>query len=199
MKLLALNGKQDTGLVKHGDIMSEVDKFFNEQGVSIMDTKAQEVQGYSSNEVIDLLKKSLNIHWQQATALTAQAVHLERWGYKKLASVIKEDAEQEHEHAAVNIQRLEFFDTDYQPLTVVQQTWTRHDMVAMIRYNLNSVREAANVERALITSARSVGDEITANMTIPLLQGSEDGIKLYESYLKLIEQMGIDNFLTLQV
>lgn len=179
--------------------MSEVDKFFNEQGVSIMDTKAQEVQGYSSNEVIDLLKKSLNIHWQQATALTAQAVHLERWGYKKLASVIKEDAEQEHEHAAVNIQRLEFFDTDYQPLTVVQQTWTRHDMVAMIRYNLNSVREAANVERALITSARSVGDEITANMTIPLLQGSEDGIKLYESYLKLIEQMGIDNFLTLQV
>jgi len=199
VKLLALNGKQDTGLVKHGDIMSEVDKFFNEQGVSIMDTKAQEVQGYSSNEVIDLLKKSLNIHWQQATALTAQAVHLERWGYKKLASVIKEDAEQEHEHAAVNIQRLEFFDTDYQPLTVVQQTWTRHDMVAMIRYNLNSVREAANVERALITSARSVGDEITANMTIPLLQGSEDGIKLYESYLKLIEQMGIDNFLTLQV
>jgi len=34
---------------------------------------------------------------------------------------------------------------------------------------------------------------------IPLLQGSENGIELYESYLKLIDQMGIDNFLTLQV
>ena len=72
-------------------------------------------------------------------------------------------------------------------------------MVAMIKYNLDSVREAAAAERATITAARSVGDEMTASIMIPLLQGSEDGIKLYESYLKLIEQMGIDNFLTLQV
>ena len=162
-------------------------------------SKAQSVEGYSSQQVIDLLKASLNIHWQQTTALTAQAVHLERWGYKKLAAVIKEDAEQEHQHAAANIERLEFFDVDYQPLTVNPPSWTRHDMVAMINYNLNSVREAAAAERATITAARAVGDEMTANMMIPLLQGSEDGIKLYESYLKLIEQMGIDNFLTLQV
>lgn len=161
--------------------------------------EAQEVEGYSNNTVIELLKTSLNIHWQQCTALTAQAIHLERWGYKKLAAIIKADAEQEHEHAAENIKRLEFFDIDYQPLVVNQPTWTRHDMVALIQYNLNSVREAAAAERATITAARSVGDEMTANIMIPLLQGSEDGIRLYESYLKLIEQMGIDNFLTLQV
>ena len=52
--------------------------------------QAQQVSGYSSEEVINsiwaislLLKASLNIHWQQTTELTAQAVHLERWGYKK--------------------------------------------------------------------------------------------------------------------
>ena len=72
-------------------------------------------------------------------------------------------------------------------------------MVAMIKYNLDSVREASAAERATIVAARAVGDEMTANMMIPLLAGSEDGIQLYESYLKLIEQMGIDNFLTLQV
>lgn len=162
------------------------------------ETVAQEVQGYSSEQVIDLLKQSLNIHWQQTTSLTAQAIHLERWGYKKLAAVIKADAEEEHEHSAINLQRLEFFDADYQPLTVSPQSWARHDMVAMIQYNLNSVREAAAVEKATITAARAVGDELTANIMIPLLQGSENGIRLYESYLKLIEQMGIDNFLTLQ-
>lgn len=164
-----------------------------------MNTKAQTVDGYSSNTVIELLKKSLNIHWQQTTALSAQAVHLERWGYKKLAEIIKSDAEEEHQHAIINLKRLEFFDIDYQPLIVASPTWTRHDMVAMIQYNLNSVREAASIERAVITEARIVGDEITANIMIPLLQGSDDGIKLYESYLKLIEQMGLDNFLTLQV
>lgn len=164
-----------------------------------MKTTAQNVEGYSSLDVIELLKQSLNIHWQQCAALTAQAIHLERWGYKKIAAIIKEDAEEEHKHAAENVKRLEFFDIDYQPLVVNVPTWTRHDMVAMINYNLNSVREAAAVERATITAARLVGDEMTANLMIPLLEGSENGIRLYESYLKLIEQMGIDNFLTLQV
>jgi bacterioferritin (cytochrome b1) len=71
-------------------------------------------------------------------------------------------------------------------------------MLAMIKYNLDSVREASAAERATITAARMVGDELTANTMIPLLQGSEDGIELYEGFLKLIEQMGLDNFLSIQ-
>jgi hypothetical protein len=71
-------------------------------------------------------------------------------------------------------------------------------MVAMIKYNLDSVREASKAERATILAARSIGDEITANMFIELLQGSEDGIELYEGFLKLIEEMGLENFLSLQ-
>ena len=149
--------------------------------------------------MVELIKKSLNIHWQQTTVLTAQAVHLERWGYKKLAEVIKADAEEERQHAMINLKRLEFFDTDYQPVMVSPPVWKRHDMVAMIQYNLNSVREAAATEKATITAARNIGDEMTANIMIPLLQGSEDGIELYEGYLKLIEQMGLDNFLSIQV
>jgi bacterioferritin (cytochrome b1) len=171
----------------------------NMDQLSETETQGQEVSGYSSNQVIELLKTSLNIHWQQTTSLTAQAEHLERWGYKKLAAVIKEDSIEEQEHAAINISRLEFFDADYQPLVVSPQVWKRHDMVAMIQYNLNSVQQAATVEKATIVAARAVGDEITAKIMIPLLQGSEDGIRLYEGYLKLIEQMGVDNFLTLQV
>lgn len=197
MILQDLNGKHVTGHVNHGDIMKKtIEQLLSGQN---METEAQEVENYSSNDVIELLKKSLNIHWQQTTSLSAQAVHLERWGYKKLAVILEADAKEEHEHAIINLQRLEFFDIDYQPLVVAPPTWTRHDMVAMIKYNLDSVREAAATERATITAARSVGDELTANIMIPLLQGSENGIRLYESYLKLIEQMGLDNFLTLQV
>jgi bacterioferritin (cytochrome b1) len=99
----------------------------------------------------------------------------------------------------INLLRLEFFDADYQPLVVQPPAWSRHDMLAMIRYNLASVQEASAAERATIVAARSVGDEMTANIMIPLLQGSEDGIVLYEGYLKLIEQMGLDNFLSIQV
>ena len=162
-------------------------------------TEAQVVDNYTSASVIDLLKKSLNIHWQQTTSLTAQAAHLDRWGYKKLAAIIKADAEQEHEHSLENIKRLEFFDVDYQPLVISPPSWTRHDMMAILRYNLDSVKEAAAAEKATIVAARAVGDELTANIMIPLLQGSEDGISLYEGFLKTIEQMGLDNFLSIQV
>lgn len=161
--------------------------------------QAQEVSGYSTDSVIQLLKRSLNIHWQQTTVLSAQAVHLERWGYKKLADVIRADAKEEHAHAMENLNRLEFFDADYQPLTVSPPVWNRHDMLAIIQYNLASVKEASEAERATITAARAIGDELTANMMIPLLQGSENGIILYEGYLKMIEQMGLDNFLSIQV
>jgi len=159
----------------------------------------EEIKNNSSNQVVELLKKSLNIHWQQTTSLSAQAIHLERWGYKKLAAVIKADAKEEHKHSMINITRLEFFNADYQPLSVSPTSWARHDMLAMIKYNLASVQEAAAAERATIVAARAVGDEMTANIMIPLLQGSEDGIVLYEGYLKLIEQMGLDNFLSIQV
>lgn len=203
MIILAQNGRLVTGHVRHGEKMKSIEELLQNQERPMEEQPqtqtAQEVQGYSSEQVIELLKQSLNIHWQQTTSLTAQAIHLERWGYKKLAAIIKADAEEEHEHAAINIKRLEFFDIDYQPLIVAPPTWTRHDMLAMIQYNLNSVKEAATVERATITAARAVGDELTAHAMIPLLQGSENGIQLYESYLKLIEQMGLDNFLTLQV
>jgi bacterioferritin (cytochrome b1) len=151
-----------------------------------------------TNSVVDLLKKSLNIHWQQTTALSAQAVHLDRWGYTKLAEIVKADALQEHQHSIINLTRLEFFDTDYQPLILQPLSWKRHDMVAMIQYNLDSVQEAARAERATILAARAVGDEMTANIMIPLLQGSEDGIVLYTGFLKLIEEMGLDNFLSIQ-
>lgn len=164
-----------------------------------MDSQAQETEGYSSASVIECLKKSLNIHWQQTTVLTAQAIHLERWGYTKLAAVIKADAEQEHQHTIENIKRLEFFDVDYQPLILSPPSWNRNDMIALIKYNLASVREAAQAEKETIVAARAVGDEITANIMIPLLRGSEEGIILYEGYIRLIEQMGLDNFLSIQV
>lgn len=185
-------------LLETQNINTEASEKINEKNLEEI-SEGQQVEDYSTNQVIELLKQSLNIHWQQCSSLTAQAVHLERWGYKKLAIIIKEDAEEEHQHAAENIKRLEFFDADYQPITIAPPSWTRHDMVAMINYNLNSVKQAASIEKATITAARLVGDEMTANLMIPLLEGSEKGIRLYESYLKLIEQMGIDNFLTLQV
>ena len=179
-------------------LSSEQSKPVAEENTLIVEENTPDKTEVDSNSVIELLKKSLNIHWQQTTSLSAQAVHLERWGYSKLAELVKADALQEHEHSIINLTRLEFFDEDYQPLLVHPPAWKRHDMLAIIQYNLDSVQEAAKAERAVIVAARAVGDEMTANVMSPLLQGSEEGIELYQGYLKLIEQMGLDNFLSIQ-
>lgn len=160
-------------------------------------TQSQIVEEYSSDHVTELLKQSVNIHWQQAMELTGQGVHLKRWGYNKLGDLFMQYAKEEHEHASIAIARLEFFDEDYQPITVTPRVWKRHDVKAMIEFNLQGVKNAALVEKATIVAARNVGDEISANIMIPLLKGSDDGISEFEKMLKLIEQMGIENFLTL--
>jgi len=163
---------------------------------SLLDS--QDVSNGKNDTVVSLLKESLKIHWEQIHALTSQAEHFERWGYFKLAAIIKADSEEEHIHATVNLKRLEFFDEgSIGPVSPPE--WPRHDMVGIIMYNLASVRKAQKAEQAIITEARKIGDEITANIIIPLLQGSENGIIQYEAYMKLINEMGIDNFLTLQV
>jgi bacterioferritin (cytochrome b1) len=158
---------------------------------------SEKIETYSTETVAMLIKQSVDIHWQQAMELTGQSVHLTRWGYGKLGSLFGEYAKEEHVHAGVAISRLEFFDEDYQPLTVSPRLWKRHDIKSIIEFNLEGVRNAALVEKAVIKLAREVGDEITAQEFIPLLKGSDDGILEFEKMLKTIEQMGIENFLTL--
>lgn len=160
-------------------------------------TKAESITDYSNPKIIPLIKESVNIHWQQASELAGQSIHLKRWGYEKLGKLFSEYSLEEHQHAEIAISRLEFFDEDYQPITITPRVWKRHDVKAILEFNLEGVRNAAKVEKAVIIESRKAGDEITAQEFVPLLKGSDDGILEFEKMLKLIEQMGIENFLTL--
>ena len=58
---------------------------------------------------------------------------------------------------------------------------------------------AANVETAGIITAREAGDEITAKLLTKNLAGSQDSIVAIEAQLKIISQMGIENYLASQL
>lgn len=167
----------------------------SEETVKAEYISSDEIKNNINTQVIELLKESLVIHWEQTQMLTAIGEHLDRWGYKKIATLMKEDAEEEHKHATIVLQRLEFFDTtvDY---NVPQVSWPRHDMIGILKAVLASVNKAALSERALIVAARSVGDELTANIAIPLLEGSEKGIIEMQAYLKQADQMSLPDFLS---
>lgn len=103
---LSIDSPPETNVDAPSEI--EIDEPSNIATKSIYETDIETRIEYNNPLVIELIKKSLNIHWQQTTVLTAQAEHLQRWGYKKLAAIFKEDAIQEQTHAAINIKRLEF-------------------------------------------------------------------------------------------
>lgn len=149
-------------------------------------------------EIIVALQASLRLHWAAIANYTAQAAHFARWGYPKLATASSADANEEREHAARLLGRLETFDAapDY---TVPPVEFPRHDLPGILAANLKLAAEAAAIERAGILTARDSGDEITAQLFAENLSGSEASIAEIEATQKVISQITLENYLAAQL
>ena len=148
--------------------------------------------------VIDALQASVRLHLQAIEHYQALAEHLGRWGYEKLALKYAEDVTEERDHLKKVLARLEYYDV--QPTYEhAAPEWPRHDFDGILVASLAIESAAAETERANILTARSVGDEQSALVFASLLEGSEDSIREIEAAQKVIEQIGLDNYLSVQV
>lgn len=148
--------------------------------------------------VIDALQASVRLHLTAVEHYSTLGEHLGRWGYPKMAAKYAEDAAEEREHLKKCYERLEFYDV--QPTFEHDQpAWPRHDFEGILAANLALEANAAETERASVLTARSVGDEQSALVFADLLKGSEDAIRDIEAAQKVIEQIGLDNYLSVQV
>lgn len=155
---------------------------------------APEKMPTAPTEIVDALQASIRLHWTAVENYASQAEHFARWGYGKLAERFRADAEEERGHLVALMARLEFFDAA--PSFVHQfPTWPRHDVLGILAYDLDLERKAAEVERANVTAARSFGDEITAGIFAGLLKDSEESIQKIEADQRVIETIGLDNWL----
>ena len=146
--------------------------------------------------VVDLLQASLRLHLSQGEAYKAQAEHFTRWGYPKLGKTWGEYAEEEFTHAKMLMQRLEFFDASPNLDHDVTE-WPRHDFEGILSSNYEG-DAAAGVERSGFATCTGVGDAITAKIFTKPLRGSEDSMATIEAIQKVIEQVGVENYLTNQ-
>ena len=148
--------------------------------------------------VINALQASVRLHLTAIENYQAQAEHFDRWGYKKLGEKYREDVEEERGHLAKVMARLEYYDE--QPVYDHDEpSWPRHDYEGIIAANLELESAAAKVERANILACRAVGDELSAKIFAKLLKGSEGSIAEIEAIQKVLEQLGVDNYLANQV
>lgn len=152
----------------------------------------------AQNVVIDALQASVRLHLTAIEHYQTLSEHLGRWGYAKLASKYAEDAAEERDHLKAVMGRLEYYDV--QPTYEHDvPSWPRHDFEGILAANLALESAAAETERANVLTARSVGDERSAIIFAGLLEGSEGAISDIEAAQKVIEQIGLDNYLSVQV
>lgn len=143
------------------------------------------------------MQASLRLHLSQAEAYQAQSQHFSRWGYPALGQTWAEYAEEERGHAAKLVERLEFFDAApnfaHEPVE-----WPRHDFEGILVSNYEGDEAAATVERGGFLACTAVGDAESAKIFAELLKGSEDSMANIEAIQKVIEQVGVENYLTNQ-
>lgn len=151
-----------------------------------------------NDEIIKALQACLAAHWTAIETYASQAAHFQQWGYPKLAERAAADAEEERGHAKRLLERLEFFD---QPAGFAHQppSYPRHDYPGLLQANLSLESTAAMLERAAIQTARAVGDERTAVLLAENLEGSEASLRELAATVKVIAQIGLDNYLAAQV
>lgn len=148
--------------------------------------------------VVASLQAGVGLHLTAIENYQTQSAHFARWGYSKLAAKYAEDAAEEREHLDALLKRLEFYDVqpnyEHEP-----PSWPRHDYEGILATNYSLETAAANSERAAILACRSVGDEQTALVFAENLEGSEASIADIEAIQKVVEQIGLDNYLANQV
>ena len=147
--------------------------------------------------VVEALQASLALHWSQAEMYDLQSVHLTRWGYPKLGETWASYAAEERSHIKKLSERLEFFDVQPSPAHEEPPT-PRHDFEAILASNYDGDLAAVEVERAGFLQCLAVGDAISAKLFTKLLRGSEDSLANIEAIRRVIEQLGLDNYLANQ-
>ena len=149
-------------------------------------------------DIVSALQLSRSLHLTAVKQYQAQAEHFRRWGYSKLAAAADADVAEEMGHLKLVTSRLEYYDAE-PGYGHDAPEWPRHDYEGALDANYDLEFRAAAVERANVLVARSVGDEVSAKIFAELLEGSEASVSEIEADKRLIETIGLDNFLANKV
>ena len=149
-------------------------------------------------EVIEVLAKMLK---EELGAISQYFIHAEmceNWGYKKLSDHTKKESISEMKHAEKLIERILFLDgtpnLNDMPKLVVGK-----DVKQQFENDLALEKNAVAEYNAGIATCRKAGDNASADLLQAILGEEEDHVDFLEEQLSLIEQVGIQNYLALQV
>jgi len=148
-------------------------------------------------KVIDYLNQALR---HELTAVNQYWLHyrlVEDWGYTKLAKKEREESIEEMQHADKLANRIIFLD-GFPNMQVLNPLRIGQTVKEVLEADLKGEYEA----RTLYSEAREVcrvaADYVSMDLFEELLKDEEHHINFLETQLKLLEQIGVENYGQLQ-
>jgi bacterioferritin len=149
-------------------------------------------------KVIEILNEVLTA---ELTAINQYFVHAEmceNWGYERLLHIIRKESIEEMKHAEKLIERVLFLEG----IPNVQRLWnirigeTVHEI---FKADLALELEALPRLNEGIETCRELGDNNSRHLLEEILHDEEEHVDWLEAQLTLIEQIGLQNYLTEQI
>ncbi len=151
-----------------------------------------------SQKVVDLLNEVLT---NELTAINQYFLHArmcENWGYERLWHKIRDESIDEMKHADELIERILYLEglPNVQRLGKVNIGQTVDEQ---LRVDLDLERRAIPMLNDGIALCRAEGDNGTADLLEDILEAEEEHANWLEAQLSLVEQVGLQNYLSEQI
>jgi bacterioferritin len=137
----------------------------------------------------------------ELTAINQYFMHAElcaHWGYTKLATQIRSQSIGEMKHAESLIERLLFLDG----MPNLQKLGKLHigkTVPEQLSADIALEREALERLATAVETCRSAGDTGSRILVEKILASEEDHVAWLETQLAILEQVGLENYLTTQI
>jgi bacterioferritin len=149
-------------------------------------------------EVLEVLSKMLK---EELGALNQYMLHAEmceNWGYTRLASLTKKNSLSEMKHAEKLMERILYLE-GMPNLNEVPKLNIGKDVKQQLENDLALELSAVAAYNEAIATARKAGDNGSAELLQGILQDEEAHVDSLETELGLVEQLGLQNYLTEQI
>ena len=150
-----------------------------------------------NEKVIEVLNEALR---EELTGINQYFLHAEmcgKWGYQRLAAVVRKSSIEEMRHAESVIERLLFLDAvpkmEYLDLSI------GHTVKAQFEADQQLEVRAIEIYNRCIQVAQDASDEVTRVLFAQLLKDEEVHLDWLETQLHQIQEIGYERYLALQI
>src|SRR5688500_8371196 len=149
-------------------------------------------------KVLEILNELLTNELTSVNQYFVHAEMCENWGYQRLASKVREESIDEMKHADKLISRILYLEgvPNLQRLNKVNVGQTVHEQ---LRLDHDLEKGAIGFLQTSIETVRSLGDYGSFELLNDILVSEEEHADWLEAQLSLVEQVGLENYLSQQL